>query len=94
MDIPLFILHKRFFLSKKTTSNDVVFFGGFTRNRTKDTRIFSPLLYRLSYEAMEKSGDDLLSRRASPEVSSARRGLTVVFGMGTGVTLDVIDTRS
>ena len=42
---------------------------------------------------MEKSGDDLLSRRASPEVSSARKGLTVVFGMGTGVTLDVIDTR-
>ena len=23
--------------------------GGFTRNRTKDTRIFNPLLYRLSY---------------------------------------------
>ena len=39
------------------------------------------------------TGDDLLSRRASPEVSSAREGLTVVFGMGTGVTLNVIDTR-
>ena len=24
-------------------------FGGATRNRTKDTRIFSPLLYQLSY---------------------------------------------
>ncbi len=26
--------------------------GGWTRNRTRDTRIFSPLLYRLSYPAM------------------------------------------
>ena len=26
--------------------------GGFGRNRTTDTRIFSPLLYRLSYEAI------------------------------------------
>ena len=25
--------------------------GGSTRNRTRDTRIFSPLLYRLSYRA-------------------------------------------
>ena len=25
------------------------FFGGATRNRTGDTRIFSPLLYQLSY---------------------------------------------
>jgi hypothetical protein len=27
-------------------------FGGQTRNRTRDTRIFSPLLYRLSYLAI------------------------------------------
>ena len=27
------------------------YYGGFGRNRTTDTRIFSPLLYRLSYEA-------------------------------------------
>jgi hypothetical protein len=26
-------------------------FGGLGRNRTTDTRIFSPLLYRLSYQA-------------------------------------------
>lgn len=26
-----------------------VFFGGATWNRTRDTRIFSPLLYQLSY---------------------------------------------
>ena len=28
------------------------FFGGATRNRTGDTRIFSPLLYQLSYGTM------------------------------------------
>ena len=39
------------------------------------------------------SGDDLLSHRASPAVSWAPWGLTVVFGMGTGVTLRDIDTR-
>src|SRR5207253_8179967 len=34
----------------------------------------------------EKSGGDLLSRGASPQVPSALAGLTSVFGMGTGVT--------
>ena|GEM_PF-3733957 len=29
-------------------------FGGSGRNRTTDTRIFSPLLYRLSYRAKER----------------------------------------
>jgi hypothetical protein len=28
------------------------FGGGLDRNRTSDTRIFNPLLYQLSYEAM------------------------------------------
>ena len=28
-------------------------FGGLGRNRTADTRIFNPLLYRLSYRAAE-----------------------------------------
>ena len=28
--------------------------GGLGRNRTADTRIFSPLLYRLSYQAFSK----------------------------------------
>jgi len=28
------------------------FFGGLGRNRTTDTRIFNPLLYRLSYQAI------------------------------------------
>ena len=35
---------------------------------------------------MEKSGGDLLSQGASPQVPSALAGLTSVFGMGTGVT--------
>ena len=30
---------------------ETVFFGGEARNRTRDTGIFSPLLYRLSYLA-------------------------------------------
>ena len=33
-------------------SNYVLCFGGATRNRTGDTRIFSPLLYQLSYGTM------------------------------------------
>ncbi len=37
---------------KKTVSFETVFFGAQTRNRTKDTRIFSPLLYLLSYLGM------------------------------------------
>ena len=31
-------------------------------------------------------GNDLLSHRVTPAVSSAREGLTAVFGMGTGVS--------
>jgi hypothetical protein len=34
-------------------------------------------------------GDDLRSHTVARAVSSARRGLTSVFGMGTGVTLAV-----
>ena len=33
------------------TLNKVMLFDGSGRNRTADTRIFSPLLYRLSYRA-------------------------------------------
>jgi hypothetical protein len=33
------------------------------------------------------SGDDLLSHAVARAVSSALRGLTAVFGMGTGVAL-------
>ena len=40
------------------------------------------------------SGGHLLSRTVSSAVPSADRGLTVVFGMGTGVTPDRIAARS
>jgi hypothetical protein len=30
-----------------------LFYGGLGRNRTADTRIFNPLLYQLSYRAIE-----------------------------------------
>ena len=32
------------------------FFGGATRNRTGDTRVFSPLLYQLSYGTLLDCG--------------------------------------
>ena len=39
--------------TKKTSTE--VFFCGATRNRTGDTRIFSPLLYQLSYGTIDFS---------------------------------------
>ena len=44
------MLHQK----RKSASTDALFFnknGGQGRNRTADTRIFSPLLYQLSYLA-------------------------------------------
>ena len=35
--------------TKKSHSEEWLFVSGATRNRTGDTRIFSPLLYHLSY---------------------------------------------
>ena len=35
----------------------------------------------------DETGDDVLSHPGFRAVPSARRGLTTVFGMGTGVTL-------
>ena len=32
-----------------------MYFGGLGRNRTTDTRIFNPLLYQLSYQAIDKA---------------------------------------
>ena len=46
-------------------------FGGATRNRTGDTRIFSPLLYQLSY------GTDLL--RFCECKGKAKRGSNKIF---------------
>ena len=36
---------------------------------------------------VEEAGGDVLSHRIAPAVPSALRGLTTVFGMGTGVSL-------
>ena len=36
--------------------------------------------------SLRNPGGDLLSQGASPQVPSARAGLTAVFGMGTGVS--------
>jgi hypothetical protein len=35
------------------------------------------------------NGNVLFSRRATPQVSSGLKGLTAVFGMGTGVSLSL-----
>ena len=63
-------------------------------------RGLEPPTYRLTAECstielsrINKTGDDLLSHKASPAVSWALIGLTDVFGMGTGVALKDIDTR-
>jgi hypothetical protein len=37
-----------------------------------------------------KSGNDLLSQAVSHQVPSALKGLTSVFGMGTGVSLSLL----
>src|SRR5687768_17027768 len=37
----------------------------------------------------DKAGGDVLSHRVASAVPSAQRGLTAVFGMGTGVTLSL-----
>ena len=59
--------------------------GGSTRNRTRDTRIFSPLLYRLSYRATLPS-NVLLSHTVSRAVPSTLQSLTFLFGMGRSVS--------
>jgi hypothetical protein len=41
---------------KKTFSLKKAFLGGASWNRTSDTRIFSPLLYQLSYGTVELVG--------------------------------------
>ncbi len=53
-----------------------------------DTQLFEMDLYKnkmlllASYKI--ESGSDLLSRAVASQVSSAQKGLTSVFGMGTG----------
>ena len=50
------------------------------------------LLYR-SYNIYKMSGTHLCSHAVTSVVFSADQVLTIVFGMGTGVTPDRIDTR-
>ena len=38
-------------IQKIPDRSGILYFGGLGRNRTTDTRIFNPLLYRLSYQA-------------------------------------------
>ncbi len=39
-------------------------FGGLGRNRTTDTRIFNPLLYQLSYQALCEERDYTIEKQA------------------------------
>jgi hypothetical protein len=45
--------HKAQRLAVREHRQAVDLFGGLGRNRTTDTRIFNPLLYQLSYQAMQ-----------------------------------------
>ena len=58
-----------------------------SRIRTNDPPVNSRMLYRCAIEDyLFNSGSHLLSRAVSSQVSSAACVLTVVFGMGTGVS--------
>ncbi len=63
--------------------------GGFGQNRTADTRIFSPLLYRLSYETIWLREKDLNQRPSGyepdelPDCSIPR--CLFLNGGGTGI---------
>ena len=63
-----------------------IFSGRGRRNRTLNQWFWRPLLYQLSYAPIKISGF-LSSQGASPQVLSAFVGLTAVFGMGTGGSL-------
>ena len=43
--------YSRMYQRKTHHGDGLIKFGGLGRNRTTDTRIFNPLLYRLSYRA-------------------------------------------
>ena len=61
--------------------------------RTLDPLLARQVLSQLSYTPIE-SGTHLLSHTVSSIVPSAAQVLTVVFGMGTGVSPVRIDTRN
>ena len=61
--------------------------------RTLDPLLARQALSQLSYTPIS-SGTHLLSHAVPSVVSSAVRGLTIVFGMGTGVSPGRIGTRN
>ena len=60
--------------------------------RTLDPLLARQVLSQLSYTPIRDSGAHLLSHAVSSIVPSADRVLTVVFGMGTGVSPGRIGT--
>ena len=47
----------------------------------------------MSKNCIKKTGDNLSFQQGNSQVLSALESLTSVFGMGTGITLNVIITR-
>ena len=60
--------------------------------RTLDPLLARQVLSQLSYTPIKKSGIHLLSHIVTNIVSSAAQVLTIVFGMGTGVSPERIAT--
>ena len=69
-------------------------FSGDEEIRTLDPLLARQVLSQLSYTPICKSGSHLLSHTVSSAVPSADWVLTVVFGMGTGVSPNRIGTRN
>ena len=67
--------------------------NGDNEDRTRDLLLARQALSQLSYTPI-RSGTHLLSHAVPSVVSSAVRGLTIVFGMGTGVSPGRIGTRN
>ena len=84
------------FTSSEQLSLSVISFynpNGDNEDRTRDLLLARQALSQLSYTPIG-SGTHLLSHAVPSVVSSAVRGLTIVFGMGTGVSPGRIGTRN
>ena len=71
---------------------------GVSPKRISTRKVLSSILVSLDLKTLSsifqiESGTHLLSHAVSSIVPSADQVLTVVFGMGTGVSPDRIDTR-
>ena len=62
------------------------FFGGATRNRTGDTRIFSPLLYQLSYGTIVVLFCDAKLRK-SFKIKDSLRDKSILFNLFLEISL-------